>query len=93
MFYSLFGNFCYNLSASVVLGEEWVLQALEKAFPNTKVALVSSQGGSGDILLKVNDRRIMFEVKNYAVGKTVKGQNKGKELEKFFQDASNASYR
>ena len=93
MFYSLFGNFCYNLSASVVLGEEWVLQALDKAFPNTKVALVSSQGGCGDILLKANDRRIMFEVKNYAVGKTVKGQNKGKELEKFFQDASNSPYR
>ena len=44
-------------------------------------------------MLKVNDRRIMFEVKNYAVGKTVKGQNKGKELEKFFEDASNASCR
>ena len=57
------------------------------------MALVSSHGSCGDIFLKVNDRKIMFEVKNYAVGRTVKGQNKGKELEKFFQDASNASCR
>ena len=64
-----------------------MLTALKNAFPsNAKVAL-TGEGGCGDILFEINGKRIMFEVKNYANGRTVKGQGKGKELEKFFTDA------
>ena len=64
-----------------------MLTALKNAFPsNAKVALTGA-GGCGDIVLEINGKRMMFEVKNYASGRTVKGQGKGKELEKFFTDA------
>ena len=64
-----------------------MVTALKNGFPsNAKVALTGS-GGCGDITFGINGKRIMFEVKNYASGKTVKGQNKGKEVEKFFTDA------
>ena len=64
-----------------------MLTALKNAFPsNAKVAFTGA-GGCGDISFGSNGKRIMFEVKNYASGKTVKGQNKGKDIEKFFTDA------
>ena len=64
-----------------------MLTALKNAFPsNAKVAFTGA-GGCGDITFGINGKKMMFEVKNYASGKTVKGQNKGKEIEKFFTDA------
>ena len=64
-----------------------MFSALKKAFPgNDKVALTGG-GGCGDIVFGINGKWIMFEVKNYAAGRTVKGQSKGKEIEKFFTDA------
>ena len=64
-----------------------MLTALKNGFPsNAKVALTGA-GGCGDITFGINGKRIMFEVKNYASGRTVKGQSKGKEIEKFFTDA------
>ena len=76
-----------SFSHFLVSGEDWVLAALKNAFPsNSKVALTGA-GGCGDIMFGINGKRIMFEVKNYASGRTVKGQGKGKELEKFFTDA------
>ena len=64
-----------------------MLTALKNAFPsNVKVAFTGA-GGCGDISFGINDKRMMFEVKNYASGRTVKGQNKGKDIEKFFTDA------
>ena len=64
-----------------------MLTALKNAFPsNAKVAFTGA-GGCGDITFGINGQKMMFEVKNYASGKTVKGQNKGKEIEKFFTDA------
>ena len=64
-----------------------MVTALKNAFPsNAKVAFTGA-GGCGDITFGINGKKMMFEVKNYASGKTVKGQGKGKELEKFFTDA------
>ena len=64
-----------------------MLTALKNAFPsNAKVAFTGA-GGCGDITFGINGKKMMFEVKNYASGKTVKGQNKGKDIEKFFTDA------
>ena len=64
-----------------------MLTALKNAFPsNAKVAFTGA-GGCGDITFGINGKKMMFEVKNYASGRTVKGQNKGKEIEKFFTDA------
>ena len=47
---------------------------------------MTGAGGCGDITFGINGKQMMFEVKKYASGRTVKGQNKGKELEKFFTD-------
>ena len=64
-----------------------MLTALKNAFPsNAKVAFTGA-GGCGDITFGINGKKMMFEVKNYASGRTVKGQNKGKDIEKFFTDA------
>ena len=64
-----------------------MLTALKNAFPsNAKVAFTGA-GGCGDITFGINGKKMMFEVKNYASGRTVKGQGKGKEIEKFFTDA------
>ena len=64
-----------------------MLTALKNAFPNNSKVALTGAGGCGDIVLEINGKRMMFEVKNYASGRTVKGQGKGKELEKFFTDA------
>ena len=64
-----------------------MLAALKKSFPTNAEVAFTGAGGYGDILIWINGKLIMFEVKNYDKGKTVKGQNKGKELEKFFTDA------
>ena len=64
-----------------------MLAALKKAFQTNAEVAFTGAGGYGDILIRINGKLIMFEVKNYDKGKTVKGQNKGKELEKFFTDA------
>ena len=64
-----------------------MLAALKKAFPTNAEVAFTGAGGYGDIVFGINGKLIMFEVKNYDKGKTVKGQDKGKELEKFFTDA------
>ena len=64
-----------------------MLAALKKAFQTNAEVAFTGAGGYGDIVFGINDKLIMFEVKNFDKGKTVKGQNKGKELEKFFTDA------
>ena len=64
-----------------------MLAALKKSFPTNAEVAFTGAGGYGDILIRINGKLVMFEVKNYGKGKTVKGQNKGKELEKFFTDA------
>ena len=61
--------------------------ALTDAFPSpAKVVSLRGINGCGDISFEINGRRIMFEVKNYEKG-TVKGRNKGEEINKFFRDA------
>ena len=70
-----------------------MLTALKNAFPsNAKVAFTGA-GGCGDITFGINGKKMMFEVKNYASGRTVKGQGKGKEIEKFFTDAEQTKLR
>ena len=72
-------------------GEEWVLHALQEAFPSPFGQVErTATNNCGDITLTYNNQRIMFEVKN-CKGKTVKGQNKGKEIQKFFADAEHIS--
>lgn len=69
-------------------GEGWVAAALTAAFPSpARVEILQGQNNCGDISFEINGRRIMFEVKNHGNGTTVKGRNKGEEINKFFRDA------
>jgi hypothetical protein len=69
-------------------GEEWVVEALGKAFVGNGKAALTGQHGCGDIVFTINQKKIMFEVKNYQTGRAVKG-TKG-EVEKFFNDMQHA---
>merc|ERR1719167_472848 len=69
------------------LGEEWVVDSLQKAFPNNTSISRTNSNHSGDIIFKVEntDKIIMFEVKDVK-NKSIAGTNNGKDMEKFFKD-------
>lgn len=70
-----------------VLGEEWVLNCLQNAFPSNSSISRTNTNHSGDILFRPEntDIMIMFEVKDHASG-TVIGKEKGGQIIKFFDD-------
>ena len=68
-------------------GEEWVVEALQAAFPtNTSIARTSSPH-SGDIVMRLENtgKTIMIEVKALASG-AVSGRSGGAEIDKFYRD-------
>jgi len=72
------------------LGEEFVLKCLENAFPNHTSLEKMKGNNSGDIHFRIEntDKRIMFEVKNYA-NQAVSSAKNGTEITKFFHDLDN----
>ena len=69
------------------LGEEWVVESLQKAFPNNTSISRTNCNHTGDVVFKVEntDKIIMFEVKDVK-NKSIAGTNNGKDMEKFFKD-------
>ena len=73
------------------IGEDFVLECLQRAFPNNTSIIRSGQNNSGDILFRIDntEKFIMFEIKNTL--RNVSGINNGKDLTKFFSDMDNPS--
>jgi len=69
------------------LGEEWVVENLQKAFPNNTSISRTNSNHTGDIIFRVEntDKIIMFEVKDVKRN-SIAGLNHGKDMEKFFKD-------
>eukprot|EP00092_Neocalanus_flemingeri_P021233 GFUD01023007.1.p1 GENE.GFUD01023007.1~~GFUD01023007.1.p1 ORF type:complete len:381 (-),score=98.08 GFUD01023007.1:14-1156(-) len=74
------------------IGEEYVLQCLQQAFPNNTSIVRSKEINSGDIFFRIEntDKYIMFEVKNNARS-IISGVNNGKDIAKFFHDLHSPS--
>jgi len=69
------------------LGEEWVEECLQKAFPtNTSISRTNSNH-TGDVIFRVENtgKMIMFEVKDVKKN-SIAGLRQGKDMEKFFKD-------
>jgi len=73
------------------IGEDFVLDCLQRAFPNNTSIIRSGQNNSGDILFRIEntEKFIMFEIKN--TPRNVSGINNGKDMTKFFNDLNNPS--
>lgn len=70
-------------------GEDYVLECLQKAFPNNTSICRTNGPHMGDIFFKVenSDIVIMFEVKDHKAGSgTIMGKSNGSMLDKFYQD-------
>ena len=69
------------------LGEEWVVESLQKAFPNNTSISRTNTNHTGDIIFRVENtgKMIMFEVKDVKKS-SIAGINQGKDMEKFFKD-------
>ena len=69
------------------LGEEWLVESLQKAFPNNTSICRTTSNHTGDVLFRVEStgKMIMFEVKDVKKG-SITGINQGKDIEKFFKD-------
>ena len=75
------------------IGEDFVLECLQTAFPNNTSILRHGENNSGDILFRIEntEKYIMFEVKNLASKVSVSSTKNGKDLAKFFHDLNNPS--
>ena len=75
------------------IGEDFVLECLQTAFPNNTSILRHGENNSGDILFRIEntEKYIMFEVKNLASKVSVSSAKNGKDLAKFFHDLNNPS--
>lgn len=78
-----------NTSSSKLgeLGEEWLVESLQKAFPNNTSICRTTSNHTGDVLFRVEStgKMIMFEVKDVKKG-SITGIHQGKDIEKFFKD-------
>ena len=76
-----------NSSQIGQIGEEFVLQALKKAFPNNRIFLTRSNH-CGDIIFEMENtsKRIMFEIKDVDAT-NIKNHKQGNDIKKFYTDS------
>jgi len=75
------------------VGENFVLNCLQEAFPNNTGIIKISEMNRGDIMLRIenSNKVMMFEVKNLSKI-SVSSANHGRDIKKFFDDLENSQY-
>ena len=75
------------------LGEEWVVESLQKAFPNNTSIVRTNSNHTGDVIFRVEntDKMIMFEVKDVKKN-SIAGLSQGKDMFTIYKNRTIESF-